>query len=75
MQDIDMGGDIVVINGTPYSKIKLTVDWFQMDNDTFFRVHGFNFNPHNYPGLYEAGRRIVFRNEPEALRTFREAVW
>lgn len=63
MSKIDLGGDIILINGKPYSKIKLTIDWFRNTNDGFFRVYGFNFNPHNYPGLYEKGRKIVFEKE------------
>jgi hypothetical protein len=30
--------------------------WFKTDNDTFFRLYGFNFNPHIYPGLYQCAR-------------------
>jgi hypothetical protein len=33
--------------------------WFKTDNDTFFRIYGFNFNPHKYPGLYEIARREI----------------
>ena len=32
------------------------LQWFSMSNDAFFKLYGFNFNPHNYPGLYEAAR-------------------
>ena len=27
--------------------------WFNMSNDAFYRMYGFNFNPHDYPGLYK----------------------
>ncbi|MDO5549418.1 MAG: hypothetical protein Q4F79_13160 [Eubacteriales bacterium] len=42
------------------SKLKMAVDWIQMSNDDFYRLYGFNFNPHNYPGLYEAARTVVY---------------
>ena len=34
--------------------------WLKMSNDTFFDLYGFNFNPHNYPELYEIARKKVF---------------
>lgn len=52
--------DSIIINGKVYSKKKLTLDWFQMSNDGFFQLYGFNFNPHDYPGLYEWGRKTLF---------------
>lgn len=33
--------------------------WFKTDNDTFFKIYGFNFNPHKYPGLYEVARKEI----------------
>jgi hypothetical protein len=39
--------------------------WFKTDNDTFFKLYGFNFNPHEYEDLYEIARRDVY---PEAYR-------
>lgn len=36
------------------------LEWFRMDNDTFFRQYGFNFNPHRYPGLYYEARKRVY---------------
>ena len=36
------------------------IKWFNMSNDAFYRLYGFNFNPHNYPGLYEEARRRVY---------------
>lgn len=56
----DDGMDTILINGKAYSKKKLCLEWFQMDNDSFFREYGFNFNPHKYPGLYEWGRRHLY---------------
>lgn len=32
------------------------LQWFSMSNDAFFKLYGFNFTPHDYPGLYEAAR-------------------
>ena len=52
--------EIIMVNGNKYSKKKLCLDWFQMDNDSFFREYGFSFNPHKYPGLYEWGRRHLY---------------
>lgn len=52
--------DAIYKNGKLYSKKKLCLDWFQMSNDMFYKCYGFNFNPHNYDGLYEWGRRILY---------------
>ena len=30
--------------------------WFRLTNDDFYMLYGFNFNPHEYPGLYEIAR-------------------
>lgn len=49
--------DMIMIHGKIYSKKKLCLDWFKMSNDAFFSLYGFNFNPHDYPGLYEWGRK------------------
>ena len=43
-----------------YDAVKLGCDWFKMSNDMFFDLYGFNFNPHNVPGLYEKCRKIVY---------------
>lgn len=37
--------------------------WFKTDNDTFFDLYGFNFNPHEYEDLYEIARRDVYPEE------------
>lgn len=37
--------------------------WFNTDNDTFFDLYGFNFNPHEYEDLYEIARRDVYPEE------------
>ena len=37
--------------------------WFNTDNDSFFKLYGFNFNPHKYPGLYELARKRVYGSE------------
>ena len=49
----------VVANGKTYDARKLTIDWFTNSNDIFFYMYGFNFNPHDYPGLYEWGRKYL----------------
>lgn len=36
------------------------IEWFTMSNDTFYALYGFNFNPHNYPNLYEEARNRVY---------------
>ena len=41
--------------------------WFNTDNDEFFDLYGFNFNPHEYEDLYEIARRDVY---PEEYRTY-----
>lgn len=48
---------------TPYkgkSLLEWAKIWFKTDNDTFFEVYGFNFNPHVYPYLYDIARDEVF---------------
>lgn len=42
----------------PYDAIELGCQWFNMSNDDFYRVYGFDFVPAQY-GLYERCRRIV----------------
>lgn len=41
--------------------------WFEIDNDVFFDLYGFNFNPHEYEDLYEIARRDVY---PEEYKTY-----
>lgn len=36
------------------------IRWFKMSNDAFFNAYGFNFNPHDYPGLYQVARKKVY---------------
>lgn len=52
-----------------YSATDMGVEWFKMSNDDFFKKYGFNFNPHEYPGLYEKCRRIAHADEETALRS------
>lgn len=42
--------------------------WFSMNNDAFYRLYGFNFNPYKYPGLYELARERVHGAEQEVCR-------
>lgn len=51
---------IIKINGRLYSLKHLCIDWFIMSNAEFFIKYGFNFNPFEYPGLYEWGRREIY---------------
>lgn len=39
------------------------LEWFRMSNDAFCSIYGFNFNPHNYPGLYEEARKRIYATE------------
>lgn len=43
-----------------YSLLHLAIEWFQLSNDDFYKKYGFNFNPHEYSGLYEIARTKVF---------------
>lgn len=43
-----------MLNGK--SLYEWAVLWMLMTNDDFFNLYGFNFNPHEYPGLYEMVR-------------------
>lgn len=52
--------DEIFINGKLYSKKALCIAWFRMSNDTFYDIFRFNFNPHDYPGLYEWGRKTLY---------------
>lgn len=36
------------------------IEWFNMSNDNFYKLYGFNFNPHKYPGLYAEARSRVY---------------
>lgn len=53
--------DGIFINGKLYSKKALCLDWFRMSNGAFYELYGFNFNPHEYDGLYEWGRKELYR--------------
>lgn len=41
----------------------LAVEWFGMSNDIFYDYYGFNFNPHNFRGVYEEARKRVYGEE------------
>ena len=53
--------DVLFMNGK--SLMFWALEWFSMSNDAFFACYGFNFNPHNYPGLYEQARARYFSKE------------
>lgn len=43
-----------------YDAFKLGCEWFKMSNDAFFQTYGFNFTPHEIPGLYQKCRKAVY---------------
>ena len=43
-----------------HSLLYWAMQWIQMSNHDFFKKHGFNFNPHHFPGLFETARRKVY---------------
>ena len=53
--------DILLLNGKPL--MFWAIEWFSMSNDDFYDLYGFNFNPHEYPGLYEQARTRYFSEE------------
>lgn len=55
-----MKSDLININGEWHSKKQLCIDWFKLSNDAFYRYYGFNFNPFEYEGLYEWGKKQFF---------------
>lgn len=42
------------------SLLEWAIRWFKMSNDDFYRLYGFNFNPHKYTGLYLLARKKVY---------------
>ena len=44
------------------------IRWFSMSNDAFFSLYGFNFNPHEWPGLYEEAQKRVYPKKNEQTR-------
>ena len=61
------------------SLIDWAVLWFKMSNDAFFRLYGFNFNPFDYPYLYDILQEVpMYKNnegypDPTAGRAIRKA--
>lgn len=56
--------DSIPYDSIPYRGKSLmfwALEWFSMSNAAFFGLYGFNFNPHDYPGLYEAARERYYR--------------
>lgn len=43
-----------------YNVITLGCEWLRMSNDAFYKRYGFNFNPHEIPGLYRHCQKLVF---------------
>lgn len=50
--------DKQMLNG--HSLMFWAEEWFRMSNDAFYKKYGFNFNPHEYPGLYLTARKRVY---------------
>lgn len=46
------------LNGV--SLLEWAIRWFKMSNDAFYNLYGFNFNPHDFPGLYLLARKKVY---------------
>ena len=44
-----------------YDAFNLGCEWLKTDNDTFYSLYGFNFNPHEIPGLYERCMKEVYK--------------
>lgn len=42
------------------SLLQWAILWFKTSNDAFYELYGFNFNPHEYPMLYEIAREEVY---------------
>lgn len=47
------------------SLMQWAIEWFTMSNDSFYDMYGFNFNPHEYPGLYEQARERVYGGDSD----------
>lgn len=43
----------------------LCVEWLYMTNDDFYNCYGFNFNPHNFDGVYKKGIELAHRKDNE----------
>lgn len=52
-----------------YDVISLGCAWFRMSNDEFYNKLGFNFTPHEVPGLYEVCRDIVYGVDEQCERS------
>lgn len=50
--------------------LQWAVLWFKMSNDVFYELYGFNFNPHDYPMLYEIAREEVYGGNEDERHTF-----
>ena len=47
------------------------LEWFRMSNDCFYEIYGYNFNPHDYPLLYEQARERIANINDKADRNLR----
>lgn len=50
--------DFITYKG--HSLMFWALEWFQMSNDHFYKKYGFNFNPHEWAGLYAAARERLW---------------
>jgi hypothetical protein len=50
------------------SLLEWAVLWFKMSNDVFFEMYGFNFNPHEYEGLYKIARNKLSEKKEEVRK-------
>lgn len=42
-----------------YNAIELGCIWLKLSNDDFYKLYGFDFNPHEY-GIYNACKRRLY---------------
>lgn len=50
--------DYITFKG--HSLMFWALEWLQMSNDHFYEKYGFNFNPYEWEGLYEAARKRLW---------------
>lgn len=43
-----------------HDALDAAVQWMKMTNDGFFRMYGFNFNPHKWGNLYSMAQKAVY---------------
>lgn len=58
LSDIKKEYEITKLNGK--SLLEWAKLWFTTSNDEFFELYNFNFNPFDYPHLYDIARKEVY---------------